>query len=62
MKTQDKESNTIKSLLKTAYRKGINSIEKIKTITTQQNKELYLKYQESLLFKMYDVEEEDLFV
>lgn len=40
----------------------ISSTEEIQTQTTQPNNELNVTGQESLLFKMYDLEEEDLFV
>ena len=62
MKTGDKNSKVMQSLLKIDYRRSINSIEDIQTETAQQNEEQYLKGQESLLFKMYDLEEEDLFI
>ena len=39
-----------------------NLIEDVQTEAAKQNEELYLTGQESLLFKMYDLEEEDLFV
>ena len=62
MKTLDKNSKVMQSLLKIEYRRSISSIEEIQSETAQQNEEQYLKGQESLLFKMYDLEEEDLFV
>lgn len=62
MKTGDKNSKVMQSLLKIDYRRSINSIEDIQTETAQQNEEQYLRGQESLLFKMYDLEEEDLFI
>lgn len=62
MKTRDKNSKAMQSLLKIDYRRSISSIEDIQTETAQLNEEQYLKGQESLLFKMYDLEEEDLFV
>lgn len=59
MKTPDKNSKAMQSLLKTDYRRSISPIEETET---DQNEEQYLTGQESLLFKMYDLEEEDLFV
>jgi hypothetical protein len=61
MITLDKNSKAVQSLLKKDYRISISSIEDIQT-ETAQNEEQYLIGQESLLFKMYDLEEEDLFV
>ncbi|PKB17174.1 hypothetical protein [Flavobacterium sp. 5] len=62
MKILDKNSKAMQSLLKRDYRKSIKSIQDTKTETTRLNEELHLTGQESLLFKMYDLEEEDLFV
>ncbi|MBF4471468.1 hypothetical protein [Flavobacterium sp. HJJ] len=42
--------------------KNSNLIEDVQTEASQQNEGLYLTGHESLLFKMYDLEEEDLFV
>lgn len=62
MKTLNKNSKVTQSLLKIDYRRSISPIEDIQTETAQQNEEQYSTSQESLLFKMYDLEEEDLFV
>nr|WP_315199841.1 hypothetical protein [uncultured Flavobacterium sp.] len=62
MKTRDKNSKAMQSLLKTDYRRSISSIEDIQTEIAQLKEEQHLKGQKSLLFKMYDLEEEDLFV
>jgi hypothetical protein len=62
MKTLDKNSKAMQTLLKIDYRSSISSIEDKQTETNHLNEELYLKGQESLLFKMYDLEEENLFV
>lgn len=62
MNTLDKNSETMQSLLKTDFRQNNSSSEEIQTETTLQYRELYATGQESLLFKMYDLEEEDLFV
>lgn len=62
MKTLDKNSKAMQSLLKTDYRISISPIEDIQTVTGQQNEEQYSTAQQSLLFKMYDLEEEDIFV
>jgi hypothetical protein len=51
MKTLDKNSKAMQSLLKMDYRSSINPIENIQAETTQQKEELYLSGQESLLFK-----------
>ena len=62
MKTLDKNSKAMQSFLKIDYRRSVSSIEEIQTETAQLNGELYSTGQESLLFKMYDLEEEDLFI
>lgn len=56
------------TLLKNINMKTLNNqqnsslIEDVQIETAQQNEELYLTGHESLLFRMYDLEEEDLFV
>lgn len=62
MKTLDKNSKAIESLLKTDFRKTVSALEDIQIEVNQQNEELYLTGHESLLFRMYDLEEEDLFI
>jgi len=62
MKTLDKNPKVMQSLLKIDYRRSIRSIEDTQIETAQLKEELFLTGQESLLFKMYDLEEEDLFV
>mgnify|MGYP001017669782 CR=1 FL=1 len=62
MNTLDKNSETMQSLLITDFRQNNSSSEEIQTAITPQYRELYTTGQESLLFKMYDLEEEDLFV
>jgi len=62
MITLDKNSKAMQSLLKTDYRISISPIDDIQTETAPPNEEQYFTGQESLLFKMYDLEEEDLFV
>ena len=62
MNTLDENSEAMQSLLKIDFRQNSSSSEDIQTETTPQYRELYATGQESLLFKMYDLEEEDLFV
>ena len=57
MKTLDKNSKTMQWISDTDY-----SAEDIQTFTTQQDEELDVSEQKSLLFQMYELEEEDLFI
>ncbi|MEN2399698.1 hypothetical protein GKZ90_0007910 [Flavobacterium sp. MC2016-06] len=57
MKTLDKNSKTIQWLSDIES----NSIQDIQT-ETMQHEEFYLTDQKTLLFQMYELEEEDLFV
>jgi hypothetical protein len=62
MKTLDKKSKAKQSLLKNDYQQINNAIDDSQIETIQLSETLYLKDHESLLFQMYDLEEEDLFI
>ncbi|MEO8534125.1 MAG: hypothetical protein ABI441_10255 [Flavobacterium sp.] len=58
MKTTDKNSKTIEWLSDNEF----NSIEDIQTKTVSEDEELNLTGHKSLLFQMYELEEEDIFI
>ncbi|HSD07588.1 hypothetical protein [Flavobacterium sp.] len=62
MKILDKNSEALQSLLKIDHQRIINSSESTEIGITPINEDMYLTGQESLLFQMYDLEEENLFI
>jgi len=62
MKIVNKNSEALQSLLKLDHQTIINSSESTEIEITPINEDVYLTGQESLLFQMYDLEEENLFI
>lgn len=62
MNTLDLNTIAFQYLLRTESQKNNNKSEEPTSETLKYNPEHYIKGQKSLLFHMYDVEEEDLYI
>ncbi|SNR98996.1 hypothetical protein [Flavobacterium sp. ov086] len=62
MKTLDINTIAFQYLLRTDSQKNNENSEELTSETLKYNPELYIKGQKSLLFQMYNLEEEDLFI
>lgn len=62
MNTLDINTIAFQYLLRTESQKNNNKSEESVSEASKYNPEQYIKSQKSLLFQMYDLEEEDLYV
>ncbi|MCD0468298.1 hypothetical protein [Flavobacterium sp. JAS] len=62
MKTLDINTIAFQYLLRTDSQKNNENSEELTSEVLKYNPELYIRDQKSLLFQMYNLEEEDLFV